>query len=99
MNLDDFSKVNNNAMGIHANREQEFELYRKTYDEAQGLIRISEEVRLAVDKVEPTGVKEPDHPASAATTAADNAYDLQGRQGARHPHRPAEREALGRRVP
>ncbi|MGB5736436.1 MAG: phospholipase D family protein, partial [Thiohalocapsa sp.] len=47
MNLYDFSQVNNNEMGIHVDREQEPELYRDTYEEAQRLIRISEEVRLA----------------------------------------------------
>jgi phosphatidylserine/phosphatidylglycerophosphate/cardiolipin synthase-like enzyme len=74
MNLYDFSQVNNNEMGIHVDREQEPELYRDAYEEAQRLIRISEEVRLAADKVDPTGAREPDQPASPAT-AGDNGYD------------------------
>jgi len=58
MNLYDFSQVNNNEMGIHVDREQEPRLYRGTYEEAQRLIRISEEVRLAADKVEPTAAQD-----------------------------------------
>jgi len=52
MNLYDFSQVNNNEMGVFVDRDQEPDLYRETYDEAQRLIRISEEVRLAAEKVE-----------------------------------------------
>jgi hypothetical protein len=66
--------VNNNEMGIHVDREQEPDLYHETYEEAQRLIRISEEVRLAADKVDPAGAKEPDSPAPTATNAADNGY-------------------------
>jgi len=74
MNLYDFSQVNNNEMGIHVDREQEPELYRDTYEEAQRLIRISEEVRLAADKVDPTAIKESDSPVPSATKAAANGY-------------------------
>ena len=66
--------MNNNEIGIHVDCEQEPELYRDTYEEAQRLIRISEEVRLAADKVDPAAVKEPDSPVSTATKAADNVY-------------------------
>jgi phosphatidylserine/phosphatidylglycerophosphate/cardiolipin synthase-like enzyme len=52
MNLYDFSQVNNNEMGVFVDREQEPDLYRETYEEAQRLIRVSEEVRLAAEKVE-----------------------------------------------
>ena len=52
MNLYDFSQVNNNEMGVFVDRDQEPDLYRETYEEAQRLIRISEEVRLAAEKVE-----------------------------------------------
>ncbi len=52
MNLYDFSQVNNNEMGVIFDRDQEQKLYRDTYEEAQRLIRISEEVRLSADKVE-----------------------------------------------
>jgi len=52
MNLYDFSQINNNEMGIYIQRDQEPELYRDTYDEAQRLIRVSEQVRLSAEKVE-----------------------------------------------
>jgi len=59
MNLYDFSQVNNNEMGVFIHREQEPDLYRETYEEAQRLIRVSEQVRLAAEKVE-----EPEQPES-----------------------------------
>lgn len=52
MNLYDFSQVNNNEMGVYIQREQEPDLYRDTYDEAQRLIRVSDQVRLSAEKVE-----------------------------------------------
>lgn len=52
MNLYDFSQINNNEMGVFIEREQEPDLYRDTYEEAQRLIRVSEQVRLSAEKVE-----------------------------------------------
>lgn len=52
MNLYDFSQVNNNEMGVFIEREQEPDLYRDTYEEAQRLIRVSDQVRLSAEKVE-----------------------------------------------
>lgn len=52
MNLYEFSQVNNNEMGVYILRDEEPDLYRDTYDEAARLIRVSEQVRLSVDKVE-----------------------------------------------
>lgn len=52
MNLYDFSQQNNNEMGVFIKKEDEAELYKETYDEAQRLIRISEPVRLSADKIE-----------------------------------------------
>lgn len=52
MNLYDFSQVNNNEMGVYIQREQEPDLYRETYDEAQRLIRVSEQVRLSAEKID-----------------------------------------------
>ena len=61
MNLYDFSQVNNNEMGVLIDREAEPDLYRDTYEEAQRLIRVSDEVRLSVEKVKatPAGAPEP----------------------------------------
>lgn len=52
MNLYDFSQVNNNEMGVYVERDREPELYRETYEEAQRLIRISDQVRLSAEKVD-----------------------------------------------
>jgi phosphatidylserine/phosphatidylglycerophosphate/cardiolipin synthase-like enzyme len=52
MNLYDFSQVNNNEMGVFVDRDEESDLYRETYEEAQRLIRVSDEVRLSAEKVE-----------------------------------------------
>jgi len=52
MNLYDFSQVNNNEMGVYIQREDEPDLYRETYEEAQRLIRVSDQVRLSAEKVE-----------------------------------------------
>ncbi len=72
MNLYDFSQVNNNEMGVIVARDQEAALYRDTYEEAQRLIRISEEVRLAAEKVEQT--KEQDQ-TPGADQGNGNDYD------------------------
>jgi len=52
MNLYDFSQVNNNEMGVYIQRDTEAELYRETYDEAQRLIRVSDQVRLSAETIE-----------------------------------------------
>ncbi len=71
MNLYDFSQINNNEMGVIFDRDQEQKLYRDTYEEAQCLIRISDEVRLAAEKVQHPKEEEP--LASDQTDA--NGYD------------------------
>lgn len=60
MNLYEFSQVNNNEMGVYIQREQEPDLYRDTYEEAQRLIRVSEQVRLSAEKVEEPEHQEPE---------------------------------------
>ncbi|MEM9448137.1 MAG: phospholipase D family protein [Cyanobacteria bacterium P01_E01_bin.6] len=52
MNLYDFSQVNNNEMGVYIQREQTPDLYRDTYEEAQRLIRVSDQIRLSAERVE-----------------------------------------------
>lgn len=56
LNLYEFSMVNNNEMGVLIRREGGAELYREVYEEAQRLIRISEEVRISLERVEPPPV-------------------------------------------
>lgn len=51
MNLYEFSQVNNNEMGVLIERNVEPELFKDTYEEAQRLIRVSDEIRLSVQKV------------------------------------------------
>jgi len=52
LNLYEFSQVNNNEMGVYIDRDTDPELYKETYDEALRIIRISEEVKIAYDRVQ-----------------------------------------------
>lgn len=51
LNLYEFSQVNNNEMGVLIRREDDVELYKDTYEEAQRIIRISDEVRISLERV------------------------------------------------
>lgn len=51
LNLYEFSQVNNNEMGILIRRSEDTDLYRDAYDEAQRIIRISDEVRISLERV------------------------------------------------
>lgn len=51
MNLYEFSQVNNNEMGVFISRTDDADLYRESFDEAQRIIRISDEVRMSLEKV------------------------------------------------
>ena len=53
MNLYEFSQVNNNEMGILIRRSDDPQLYKDASDEAQRIIRISEEVRISLERVAP----------------------------------------------
>ena len=52
LNLYEFSQVNNNEMGVHICRDDDPEMYKDTYEEAQRIIRISDEVRISLEKIE-----------------------------------------------
>ena len=52
MNMYEFSQVNNNEMGVLITRNSDPELFSDTYAEAQRLIRVSDEVKITVEKVE-----------------------------------------------
>lgn len=54
LNLYEFSQVNNNEMGVLISRDTDNQLYTDTYTEVQRIIRISEEVNLSADKIEPS---------------------------------------------
>jgi phosphatidylserine/phosphatidylglycerophosphate/cardiolipin synthase-like enzyme len=51
LNLYEFSQVNNNEMGVLIRRSEDTDLYRDAYDEAQRIIRVSEEVRISLERV------------------------------------------------
>ena len=54
LNLYEFSQVNNNKMGIAVSRKNDPELYKEAYEEAQRIIRISDEVRISLEKIPQT---------------------------------------------
>lgn len=60
LNLYDFSQVNNNEMGILLIRDEDGETFRDTYDEAQRIVRISDEVRIAMEVVAKDAVAKDD---------------------------------------
>ena len=69
LNLYEFSQINNNEMGILIRRDDDTELYKDTYEEAQRIIRISDEVRISMERVSTADE------AAAASDSADAADD------------------------
>lgn len=51
LNLYEFSQVNNNEMGVLINREGDAEMYKDAHEEAQRIIRISDEVRISLETI------------------------------------------------
>lgn len=51
LNLYEFSQVNNNEMGVLISRNEDAQLYKDAYEEAQRIIRISDEVRISMERV------------------------------------------------
>lgn len=51
LNLYEFSQVNNNEMGVLIDRGDDSTLYKETYEEAQRIIRISDEFRINLQEV------------------------------------------------
>ena len=51
LNLYEFSQVNNNEMGVLISRSEDTDIYRDAYEEAQRIIRISDEIRISLEKV------------------------------------------------
>ncbi|MBR9704227.1 hypothetical protein GOV12_02355 [Candidatus Pacearchaeota archaeon] len=64
MNLYEFSQQNNNEMGIYVTKEDDLELYKEIYEEVNGLILISEQVAISIEKVD-------DKPKKKASTTAN----------------------------
>ena len=51
LNLYEFSQVNNNEMGVLIHRSDDADLYKDAYEEAQRIIRISDEIRISLERV------------------------------------------------
>lgn len=66
LNLYEFSQVNNNEMGILIRRSEDAELYREAYEEAQRIIRISDEVRISMERVAVISDDKPEEPEQEA---------------------------------
>lgn len=56
LNLYEFSQVNNNEMGVYISRSEDSDIYRDAYEEAQRIIRISDEIRISLEKVSKSSV-------------------------------------------
>ncbi len=51
LNLYEFSQVNNNEMGILIRKYEDNDVFKEAYEEAQRIIRISDEVRITLDEI------------------------------------------------
>lgn len=51
MNLYEFSQVNNNEMGVLIRRSEDAQLYQDAYEEAQRIVRVSDEVCISLERV------------------------------------------------
>ena len=67
LNLYEFSQVNNNEMGILIQRNDDGQLYKDAYEEAQRIIRISDEVRISLERVASSDPEPAATPASEAS--------------------------------
>ncbi|AFL72227.1 phospholipase D family protein [Thiocystis violascens] len=72
LNLYEFSQVNNNEMGVLIRRSEDADLYRDAYEESQRIIRISEEVRITLERVAAQGdvEKTDEHEPTAKLTSS-----------------------------
>lgn len=78
LNLYEFSQVNNNEMGVLFNRSEDSDLYREAYEESQRIIRISEEVRISLERVQ---AKEPDDSAEEESGSKITTSKLAAKHG------------------
>lgn len=71
LNLYEFSQINNNEMGVLIRRSDDSELYKDAYEEAQRIIRISDEVRISLERVatEPESKPEAEESAGKLTSS------------------------------
>ncbi|WP_350588256.1 phospholipase D family protein [Psychrobacter sp. 78a-MNA-CIBAN-0178] len=78
LNLYEFSQVNNNEMGVLIYRNEDAKLYADTYEEAQRIIRISDEVRMSLEKVHDSDNK------SALNNGSNNGVNKASKNGSRN---------------
>mgnify|MGYP001292795670 CR=1 FL=1 len=52
MNLYTYSQENNDEMGIYVTKKEDPDLYEEIFNEAQRLLRISDEIRVSVKKID-----------------------------------------------
>jgi phosphatidylserine/phosphatidylglycerophosphate/cardiolipin synthase-like enzyme len=76
LNLYEFSQVNNNEMGVLLRRSDDAELYRDAYEEAQRIIRISDEVRISLERVATDNDEKVEEEASTKLTSSKLAQRL-----------------------
>src|SRR5450759_3030249 len=71
LNLYEFSQINNNEMGVLIRRADDTDLYKEAYEEAQRIIRISDEVRISLEHVtvEPEDKSEADEKSNKLTSS------------------------------
>ena len=75
LNLYEFSQVNNNEMGILIQRGEDAQLYKDAYEEAQRIIRISDEVRISLERVSSTPEAPAAEPDKAGKTDSTHMAD------------------------
>ena len=51
LNLYEFSQINNHEMSVFISRDDDSEMYKDTYEEAQRIIRSSDEVRISLEEI------------------------------------------------
>ena len=88
LNLYEFSQVNNNEMGVLIRRSEDTELYRDAYEEAQRIIRISEEVRITLERV--TQNEEPKNEDAKSEEGEATSKLTSSKLGVRHKLKTAE---------
>lgn len=81
LNLYEFSQVNNNEMGVLIERDKDGELYKDAYEEALRLIRVSDEIRINLEKVSQDEEKDEDSAESSKLTSSK----LAGKHGIKTP--------------
>ena len=69
LNLYEFSQVNNNEMGVLLTKAEDGQVFIDAYEEAQRIIRISDEIRISLDEVH---AEKPEASADTTTTNSGN---------------------------